>query len=504
MASKRFIRCALVGLVAAWTVPSGCSSEAVPSTENGGAANNGAGSGVARSGVWAQVFDAATLGGLSAVWGSGADDVFVAGGDSEQGVIQHFDGQDWQAMTIPNVPRLTGLHGFGSADVFAVGEGGAVLHYDGIDWRELDAGTDRNLKGVWGATRDDLWIVGGDIDSGSPILLNFNGIGFAEVAVPDNDRDAFALFAVWGFGSRIFAVGSDGLIIERAGGAWRQAPTGPAADDDFLAISGTSETNMVVVGGRREGRISVYDGVRWRTQLAFGIEGLNGVHMIAASQAIIGGGAGYLGDFDPLTNTLAREASGTDLSLQAIWGDGSGGFYAVGGSDTRAAGGVVLMRTPAPATDVAPPDDDATPPDDTTPPVVATLDVGVSAGETFVPFMDGDTLTLVTVDRDQVEVVLTFRSSGFEPDGEVTLTGNVVRTADGSSVVNPITLNLTLVDVESGLAELRDLSLPIDNATPADVADQELLLFFVMTSRADPSISASVLRSVVASLPSRR
>lgn len=509
MVSTRFTRRVLVGFIAATTVAagmasSGCSSEAVPSVGNGVTTDGGSVSSVARSGVWSQAFDAASLGRLSAVWGSGPDDVFVAGGDSERGAIQHFDGQDWQAMTIPDVARLNGLHGFGPADVFAVGENGGVLHYDGLAWRRLDAGTDRDLNGVWGATRDNLWIVGGEIDEGSPVLVNFDGTVFTDFAVPDNDRNASALFAVWGFGSKTFAVGSNGLIIERAGDTWRQAPTGPAADDDFLAISGTSETSMVAVGGRAEGRISVYDGTRWRTQLATGIEGLNGVYMNTPSQAIIGGGAGYLGDFNPVTNTLEREASGTDQTLHAIWGDVFGAYYAVGGNAAQSAAGIALLRTPGAAPDDTPSENDTTSSDDTTPPAVPTLDVGLSAGDTFTSLTDGDTLPLLTVGRTQVEMVLTFQARGFGVGAQVTLTGNVVRLADGIDVVNPIEQIVTLVDIGSGLSELRDHPVPIDNAAPNEVADQELLLFFVMTSRADPSISASVLRNVVASVSSRR
>lgn len=219
--------------------------------------------------IWSVAFDAAGVGVLSAVWGSSADDVFVVGGTPSQGEIYHFDGAVWQAMRVPELPLLVWIFGFGPRDVTAVGVGGGVVHFDGVSWQRLESGTTKDLWGIWGSAPDDVWIVGGG--DGEAVILHFDGTNFTPTAMPANDRDATALFKVWGIGSKIFAVGENGLIIQYEAGApapsssWFQVPTGADADDDFISLWGTSADNIVAVGGRSSARLAVYDGTTWTT-----------------------------------------------------------------------------------------------------------------------------------------------------------------------------------------------------------------------------------------------
>ncbi|MCH7995249.1 MAG: hypothetical protein IIB57_12510, partial [Planctomycetes bacterium] len=184
--------------------------------------------------VWRHAFDASLSGALSAVWGNSPDDVFVVGGTPEQGEIYHYDGAVWRAMRVPPVPLLVWVYGFGSDDVYAVGVGGGAVHFDGSTWTALNSGTDEDLWGVWGQAPDDIWIVGGNVGQGDPVLLHYNGAEFTALATPSNDRNASSLFKVWGIGSKVFAVGERGLIIQYENGDWFQVPAGPDADEDFV------------------------------------------------------------------------------------------------------------------------------------------------------------------------------------------------------------------------------------------------------------------------------
>ena len=89
------------------------------------------------------------------------------------------------------------------------------------------------------------------------------------------DRLARALFKVWGIGSKVFAVGEDGLIVEydATNNLWFQVPGGPNADQDFVSLWGTSENNIVAVGWRSGARISEYDGSNWTTLKPSGVGG---------------------------------------------------------------------------------------------------------------------------------------------------------------------------------------------------------------------------------------
>ncbi|MCH7924090.1 MAG: hypothetical protein IIC51_01010 [Planctomycetes bacterium] len=295
--------------------------------------------------VWRHAFDASLSGALSAVWGNSPDDVFVVGGTPEQGEIYHYDGAVWRAMRVPPVPLLVWVYGFGSDDVYAVGVGGGVVHFDGSTWTALNSGTDEDLWGVWGQAPDDIWIVGGNVGQGDPVLLHYNGAEFTALAVPANDRNASSLFKVWGIGSKVFAVGERGLIIQYENGDWFQVPAGPDADEDFVSLWGTSEDHIVAVGGRSGARIAVYDGENWTTSKIAGVPGLNAVCMDQPDEAVVGGVEGYVGSYNPFTNTLTAENSETNLTVHGGWADGAGRCYAVGGRFATPFVGVALVRT---------------------------------------------------------------------------------------------------------------------------------------------------------------
>lgn len=295
---------------------------------------------------WERAFDATEAGSVSGVWGSGPDDVFAVGG-GERGTVFHYDGQAWSKMDVPEVPLLVWVHGFGPDDVLAVGVGGGAVHYDGSAWSVLDTGTTEDLWGVFGFAPDDVWVVGGDTDEGDPVLLHYDGQAFTEVAIPaeHNPMGAHALFKIWGIGSKLFAVGQRGLILEHEGGQWSYAPAGAEANDDFVSLWGTSEDNIVAVGGRANARIAKYDGQQWTTIAPYGVGGINGVFMSEPGKALIVGVFGLAGTYDLATDDIVEEDTSTPFDLHAVWGDGEGRHYAVGGNFLAPFRGVALVRT---------------------------------------------------------------------------------------------------------------------------------------------------------------
>lgn len=74
---------------------------------------------------------------LHAIWGSGPNDVWAAGGTANVGTIAHYDGSRWSS-------RSSGLAGAGwnaisgtsANDVWLAGNYGRVGHYDGEKWTE--------------------------------------------------------------------------------------------------------------------------------------------------------------------------------------------------------------------------------------------------------------------------------------------------------------------------------------------------------------------------------
>jgi len=297
--------------------------------------------------TWTEAFDGAAHGALSGVWGSGPDDVFVVGGTFDQAEIIHFDGSDWTDMTAPAVPLLAWAYGWGPDQVLSVGVDGAAAWFDGTSWTAIDTPTDEDLWGVFGFSADDAWAVGGDAnDVGSePVILHWDGVAFTEVTVDAAElpRAPASLFKVWGIGDTLFALGQGGQIVSWDGAAWRDSPAGAGADQDFVSLWGSTEDTIVAVGGRGNGRIGVWDGAAWETHQPSGVGGLNAVTM-PGDVALVGGLNGFVGVFDPATGELTYEDTIEGGDVHALWNDGAGRTYAVGGRFVEPLSGLAWVR----------------------------------------------------------------------------------------------------------------------------------------------------------------
>jgi hypothetical protein len=296
-------------------------------------------------GVWNPAFDASGVGALSVTWGTGPDNVFMAGGRAAQGEIYHFDGSAWRAMVVPEVPFLVWMHGFAPDNVIAVGMGGGAVHYDGQKWSRLESGTTEDLWGVWGHAPNDMWMVGGDVADGPPVAIHFDGSSFVPADPLTNDRSATVLFKIWGMHDKVVAVGENGLIVELQGGRWTQMETAPGADDDLISLWGTRPDHIVAAGGRTAGLIVVYDGQAWSKVPLSDVPGLSTVHMPSDDLALVGGDGAFVGVLNMQTREFFAEETGADLLLHSIWSDGTGRIYATGGQFRDPFIGLALMRT---------------------------------------------------------------------------------------------------------------------------------------------------------------
>ena len=61
----------------------------------------GNGGGAPAQPVWTEDTSLGTVGSLSGVWGTAADNVYVVGGSEKGAEIYHYDGQSWTAMEVP-------------------------------------------------------------------------------------------------------------------------------------------------------------------------------------------------------------------------------------------------------------------------------------------------------------------------------------------------------------------------------------------------------------------
>jgi hypothetical protein len=76
---------------------------------------------------------------IAGIWGASPTDLYFVGtasGAPPTGVIYHFDGSAFTAVTPPNTPSMKQIWGRSGSSVYAVGDAGTILHFDGADWTE--------------------------------------------------------------------------------------------------------------------------------------------------------------------------------------------------------------------------------------------------------------------------------------------------------------------------------------------------------------------------------
>ncbi len=276
---------------------------------------------------WAPAFDPSSQWLLS-VWGPGSDDLYAVGGQGRPstGAIFHRNAGGWSPLDtgLSDLPLLNWVFGFGSDDVFVVGEGGTILHHDGTSWTRQDSGTSEVLWGVWGAAPDDVYAVGGNpFAGGVPTVTHYDGSAWTPVVLPELERaNVFAFFKVWGSGpDDVWVVGQRGVVLHYDGAAWSEVNIG--ASVDLISIWGTGPNRIAAVGGRGNGWVYRYDGTEWMGEQPAALPGLNGVWMGSDDVIHAVGEQGQISRFDFTSLEMVHDDyQDTFHAFHAIFGDG--------------------------------------------------------------------------------------------------------------------------------------------------------------------------------------
>lgn len=281
----------------------------------------------------------------STVWGTSSEDVWVGGGDADGARLVHFDGATWDEATLPEAGLVAWVHGTATDDVWAACRGGDVLHFDGEAWAAVESGTDDDLWGVCG-TEQERWFVGGTVDAGDPLLLHHDGSTFtpSRPTGDANPKQATSVFKVWGAGTTVFAVGQHGAVWRQRGAAWEAVSAGPDADEDLIALWGTSDDRIYAVGGRNTPRTAAWDGSTWSTDKPppAEVRPLSAVFARGEDEVLVGGLYGYLATWTPSQGTFEAFPVATDVGIHATWCAQDAACFAVAGTFTTPHRGAVL------------------------------------------------------------------------------------------------------------------------------------------------------------------
>jgi len=217
--------------------------------------------------AWHQPSPPTTEVSVEALWGNSASELWAVGQDlvgvGGKQVIWHGDGQDWTAVATPfsdtdGTVQLFDVWSSATVRPWAVGSG-AILTHDGNAWARIPnsaipfACRGRINRAVWGAAADDVWIAGS-----TDALLHYDGVGLSEVPVPG----AVGIQALWGSSaSDIWAVGGGGLVLHYDGSTWSRHPSPTTTRLD--AVWGSSAADVWAVG---YGTLLHHDGQAWSAQ----------------------------------------------------------------------------------------------------------------------------------------------------------------------------------------------------------------------------------------------
>lgn len=242
---------------------------------------------------------ASGLGKLTAIWGSGPTDVWIAG---EEGV-QHGTGASSAALAFAKsalpggAKNVTSLWGAGASDVWAVAsvevDGGFEPESRVFRWSAGDAGTSWSevavpkgvlFERVWGSAGSGVWLAGTQ-----PIPDEFyregvifrRGVGqkaFTQEGLPKDPDDTsfFATFGgvrgaaamgdatVWIFGQSVTGMPRILKASSTDGGAtfaWTFIPYGSFEDPAFNAVAASAPNDAWAVGDY--GQVRRWDGAGW-------------------------------------------------------------------------------------------------------------------------------------------------------------------------------------------------------------------------------------------------
>ncbi|MEM9459133.1 MAG: hypothetical protein AAGF11_33450 [Myxococcota bacterium] len=108
---------------------------------------------------------------LISLWGTGPDEILAVGGRAT-GVLSRWDGRQWTAQQIPELPGLNGVWMASDGTAVVVGpRGGAGVVAPGALVVQLqDSGTGLALHGVYGFASGERWAVGGSLDMAPPYV----------------------------------------------------------------------------------------------------------------------------------------------------------------------------------------------------------------------------------------------------------------------------------------------------------------------------------------------
>jgi len=278
---------------------------------------------------------------LMSVGGTGPNDVWLVGAQPAANaapLVLHGDGTTWTPVATGQVHDIWWVESFVDGPTYLVGGGATVLRVDAGDVvtrLQTPGFAGQTVFGAWGQSPDDVWAVGG-FAGRSGFVWRTDGTTVRDEPIPldvprSPDGEIGALLKVWGRSATdVWIVGGVGTILHWDGRAFSVVPSGTT--ETLFTVSGDDD-EVVIVGGGAAGLLLRGNQRRLKEDTPPGAPLLQGVTKDDDGNVWVAGSNGFAAGQAPggewQTVDLGFERA--PASVHALWDDGAGGLYAVGG-----------------------------------------------------------------------------------------------------------------------------------------------------------------------------
>lgn len=171
-------------------------------------------------------------GGYERAWvdPSGTDAWFTT--SSSTGTLMRWQPSGLTSTSLTPAARVWHVHGSGTSNVFAVGAGGTVWRWAGQFWSQVPSGTSSELRAVYVASPSAAWAVGAN-----GVITEWTGLAWTPAPSGTSER----LLAVHANGNDVWAVGDEGVTLQKGTMGWTKRIIPGAPDLESVYVAGPYE-----------------------------------------------------------------------------------------------------------------------------------------------------------------------------------------------------------------------------------------------------------------------
>ncbi len=266
---------------------------------------------------------------LNSIWTNNGH--WFACGDNGALFVDDGEGAGWQVKASPTGGNLYSVFGSDTADVFCLGEVDSMLYYTNDQtWYKLRPSLAPVLREGWmrlpigPSPRQRNAAHGGFVfNVGDGGVVHYYNL--LEWQVISGHQTFADLTAIDGSGAMRLAVGSNGAVFRRTGGAWDEEASGTG--ETLYDVSVVDANTAFAVG--ENGVILRYDGGNWQNISTISGVALRGVHATSSNSALIVGDNGTLLSYDG--NDFTQFVGVPSITLHDVWQTSDGTQFIVVG-----------------------------------------------------------------------------------------------------------------------------------------------------------------------------